>query len=194
MAQHSMIESGQTWVYMESTSMLTELGHRAELHLTNECRHSSSSIMFWLLLLNAHSPRPGRQCCATFVQICLSSQCTVGTINPELYRSGQVALSIGVEAGPRMTPECAVVSSLSLSQPTSLTCCSFAMTNLPPTNPHTILLHNLCIYLVPKQNCGTAILASNPVDQWCISQRAAYCPHQACEVALHQVYTCQIAT
>ena len=34
----------------------------------------------------------------------------MGTLNPELYRSGQVALSMGVEAGPRMTPECAVVS------------------------------------------------------------------------------------
>lgn len=43
------------------------------------------------------------------LQVYLSSQCTVGTLNPELYRSGQVALSMGVEAGPRMTPECAVV-------------------------------------------------------------------------------------
>lgn len=42
-------------------------------------------------------------------QVYLSSQCTEGTLNPELYRSGQVALSMGVEAGPRMTPECAVV-------------------------------------------------------------------------------------
>lgn len=33
----------------------------------------------------------------------------MGTLNPELYRSGQVALSMGIEAGPRMTPECAVV-------------------------------------------------------------------------------------
>ncbi|KAL0051691.1 hypothetical protein WJX82_000327 [Trebouxia sp. C0006] len=43
------------------------------------------------------------------LQVYLSSQCTEGTLNPELYRSGQVALSMGVEAGPRMTPECAVV-------------------------------------------------------------------------------------
>lgn len=42
-------------------------------------------------------------------QVYLSSQCTVGNLNPELYRSGQVALSMGVEAGPRMTPECAVI-------------------------------------------------------------------------------------
>ncbi|DBA71360.1 TPA: hypothetical protein ACH3X2_011169 [Trebouxia sp. C0005] len=43
------------------------------------------------------------------LQVYLSSQCTEGALNPELYRSGQVALSMGVEAGPRMTPECAVV-------------------------------------------------------------------------------------
>ncbi len=46
---------------------------------------------------------------AVELQVYLSSQCTEGTLNPELYRSGQVALSMGVEAGPRMTPECAVV-------------------------------------------------------------------------------------
>ena len=36
-------------------------------------------------------------------------QCTNGELHPELYRSGLLALEMGVEAGPKMTPECAVV-------------------------------------------------------------------------------------
>ncbi len=39
----------------------------------------------------------------------LSSQCLSGPLNPELYRSGAAALEMGVEAGPSMTPEAAVV-------------------------------------------------------------------------------------
>ncbi len=42
-------------------------------------------------------------------QVYLASQCTTGPLHPELYRSGSVALRMGVEAGPQMTPECAVV-------------------------------------------------------------------------------------
>ena len=38
----------------------------------------------------------------------LSSQCKLGQLQPELYKSGTIALSIGVEAGPQMTAECAV--------------------------------------------------------------------------------------
>lgn len=43
------------------------------------------------------------------VVVYLSSQCKVGMLQPELYRSGAAALKLGAEAGPQMTPECAVV-------------------------------------------------------------------------------------
>lgn len=39
----------------------------------------------------------------------LGSQCLNGALHPELYRSGSVAIGMGVESGPQMTPECAVV-------------------------------------------------------------------------------------
>lgn len=39
----------------------------------------------------------------------LASQCDVGNLHPELYRSGSIALELGVESGPQMTPECACV-------------------------------------------------------------------------------------
>ena len=32
-----------------------------------------------------------------------------GPLQPELYRSGAAALQMGVESGPQMTPECAVI-------------------------------------------------------------------------------------
>ena len=35
----------------------------------------------------------------------LSSQCMSGDLQPELYRAGTAAINMGVEAGPRMTPE-----------------------------------------------------------------------------------------
>jgi len=38
----------------------------------------------------------------------LASQCVNGELHPELYRSGALALEMGVESGPQMTPECAV--------------------------------------------------------------------------------------
>ncbi|KAK9810997.1 hypothetical protein WJX73_004737 [Symbiochloris irregularis] len=43
------------------------------------------------------------------LQVYLTTQCVIGTLQPELYRSGSIALKMGVEAGPQMTPECAVV-------------------------------------------------------------------------------------
>ncbi|WIA44025.1 hypothetical protein OEZ86_010397 [Tetradesmus obliquus] len=43
------------------------------------------------------------------LQVYLASQCHLGPLNPELYRSGALAVQMGVEAGPAMTPECAVV-------------------------------------------------------------------------------------
>ena len=43
------------------------------------------------------------------LQVYLASQCGAGSLHPELYRSGSVALELGVQAGPQMTPECAVV-------------------------------------------------------------------------------------
>ncbi|KAL4445421.1 hypothetical protein ABPG77_011246 [Micractinium sp. CCAP 211/92] len=43
------------------------------------------------------------------VLVYLSSQCAVGPLHPELYKSGSVALKLGVESGPQMTPECATV-------------------------------------------------------------------------------------
>lgn len=43
------------------------------------------------------------------LQVYLASQCHLGPLNPELYKSGALALEMGVEAGPQMTPECAVV-------------------------------------------------------------------------------------
>jgi L-asparaginase len=39
----------------------------------------------------------------------LASQCLQGPLQPELYKSGIAALAMGVEAGPQMTSECAVV-------------------------------------------------------------------------------------
>jgi len=43
------------------------------------------------------------------LQVYMSSQCGAGMLHPELYRSGSVALELGVTAGPQMTPETAVV-------------------------------------------------------------------------------------
>ena len=43
------------------------------------------------------------------LQVYLGSQCLNGQLHPELYRSGSVALAMGVESGPQMTPECACV-------------------------------------------------------------------------------------
>ncbi|PNH01046.1 Glutamyl-tRNA(Gln) amidotransferase subunit D, partial [Tetrabaena socialis] len=43
------------------------------------------------------------------LQVCLASQCSVGPLQPSLYRAGQLAEAMGVEAGPAMTPECAAV-------------------------------------------------------------------------------------
>ena len=43
------------------------------------------------------------------VLVYLGSQCAVGPLHPELYRSGSEALKLGVESGPQMTPECAAV-------------------------------------------------------------------------------------
>ena len=39
----------------------------------------------------------------------LATQCLQGPLQPELYKSGLAALAMGVEAGPQMTPECAVI-------------------------------------------------------------------------------------
>ena len=39
----------------------------------------------------------------------LSSQCVQGPLQPGLYKAGLLAASMGVEAGPAMTPECAAV-------------------------------------------------------------------------------------
>lgn len=39
----------------------------------------------------------------------MASQCHLGLLHPELYKAGAMALEMGVEAGPQMTPECAVV-------------------------------------------------------------------------------------
>ncbi|WZN63735.1 L-asparaginase [Chloropicon roscoffensis] len=39
----------------------------------------------------------------------LCSQCSAGNLHPELYRSGSVALNMGIESGRQMTPECAVI-------------------------------------------------------------------------------------
>ncbi|KXZ49354.1 hypothetical protein GPECTOR_22g948 [Gonium pectorale] len=43
------------------------------------------------------------------LQVCLISQCSLGPLQPALYRAGQLATQMGVDAGPQMTPECAVV-------------------------------------------------------------------------------------
>ncbi len=59
------------------------------------------------------------------LQVYLASQCGAGTLHPELYRSGSLALELGVQAGPQMTPETAAVKlmlclahpDLPLSQP-----------------------------------------------------------------------------
>lgn len=39
----------------------------------------------------------------------LASQCLEGPLQPELYKSGLAAMAMGVEAGPQMTAECAVI-------------------------------------------------------------------------------------
>jgi L-asparaginase/Glu-tRNA(Gln) amidotransferase subunit D len=43
------------------------------------------------------------------LMVYLASQCGAGTLHPELYRSGSLAMELGVQAGPQMTPECSVV-------------------------------------------------------------------------------------
>jgi hypothetical protein len=51
-----------------------------------------------------------KSCLLLYVlQVYLASQCHLGPLKPELYKSGALALEMGVEAGPQMTPECAVV-------------------------------------------------------------------------------------
>lgn len=53
-----------------------------------------------------------------WLQVYLASQCHLGPLHPELYKAGHMALEMGVEAGPQMTPECAVVKMmLCLSYP-----------------------------------------------------------------------------
>ena len=39
----------------------------------------------------------------------LISQCDVGQLHPELYRAGAAAMEVGVETGPQLTPEAAIV-------------------------------------------------------------------------------------
>jgi L-asparaginase type I len=41
--------------------------------------------------------------------VLMASQCEHGTLHPELYRSGSMAVEMGVTAGPQMTPESSVV-------------------------------------------------------------------------------------
>lgn len=49
------------------------------------------------------------------VLVYLGSQCTVGHLDPHLYKSGSAALKLGVESGhSQMTPEAAVVKASSL--------------------------------------------------------------------------------
>eukprot|EP00198_Chlamydomonas_reinhardtii_P004437 XP_001693773.1 predicted protein [Chlamydomonas reinhardtii] len=43
------------------------------------------------------------------LQVCLTSQCSSGPLQPALYHAGQLAAEMGVDAGPHMTPECAAV-------------------------------------------------------------------------------------
>lgn len=43
------------------------------------------------------------------MHVYMRSQSSLGPLAPHLYRSGSAALKMGVEAGPQMTPECAVV-------------------------------------------------------------------------------------
>lgn len=43
------------------------------------------------------------------LSVYLASQCLQGPLQPELYRAGEAAMKMGVEAGPQMTPECAVI-------------------------------------------------------------------------------------
>ncbi|EIE25265.1 Asparaginase/glutaminase [Coccomyxa subellipsoidea C-169] len=43
------------------------------------------------------------------IKVYLSSQCASGPLHPELYKSGKAAMDMGVEAGPQMTPEAAVI-------------------------------------------------------------------------------------
>lgn len=43
------------------------------------------------------------------LQVYLRSQSSVGRLRPELYRSGAAALKLGVESGPQLTQETAVV-------------------------------------------------------------------------------------
>ena len=43
------------------------------------------------------------------VMVYMRSQSSLGNLAPQLYKSGALALAIGVESGPQMTPECACV-------------------------------------------------------------------------------------
>ncbi|GMH34131.1 hypothetical protein BSKO_01965 [Bryopsis sp. KO-2023] len=60
--------------------------------------------MTWLRNQRGENPEENQG-----LQIYLGSQCTNGPLHPELYKSGSLALQLGVESGPQMTPECAVV-------------------------------------------------------------------------------------
>ncbi|KAG2500713.1 hypothetical protein HYH03_001478 [Edaphochlamys debaryana] len=50
-----------------------------------------------------------REQTARGLQVCLTSQCSSGPLQPGIYRAGQLAAAMGVDAGPTMTPECAAV-------------------------------------------------------------------------------------
>lgn len=47
--------------------------------------------------------------CFPWLQVYLASQCHLGPLHPELYKAGAMALEMGMDGGPQMTPECAVV-------------------------------------------------------------------------------------
>jgi hypothetical protein len=44
-----------------------------------------------------------KRCDLSFLeQVYLSTQCDIGYLHPELYRSGSIAVALGVEAGPQV--------------------------------------------------------------------------------------------
>jgi len=71
-----------------------------------------------------------------------TSQCESGKLHQELYRTGSVALELGAESGPMMTPECAVVKlMLCLAHP-----------NLPPSQPIAGELYRNSIWMQLDQS------------------------------------------
>lgn len=60
--------------------------------------------------MNVTAPCLRPACPPPPLQVCLTSQCSSGPLQPALYHAGQLAAEMGVDAGPHMTPGARVMT------------------------------------------------------------------------------------